>query len=532
MMKNKFILFYFLTTILLLVSCKDEEKVLFTGDDYQNIMQYMLQEEDQYSSFISIVRAGKMEDMLSSYNSNIEGQDYTLFLPNNDAVNLFIENSTIYSSLEELLADSTYALELVKYHTLNTSVYTDEFPNGVMPTRTLSDDFLTIIFSNNDGEVNYRINNQSSLIIKDIELSNGIIHTIDQMLEPIIYTAYEWVKINSTNGYGIFSQLLDSTGLKDTLNYYELDDIGRKEYTEYTMFAETDELYLTNGISSFEDLATRISPSNQDYTSENNALNKYARYHILVNSYFLDEFESSSTSQETQVYETYGDYPISIDLDLDLKVNVGTAVFDSNVSDYTTTNTNYLLFDNESSNKLTKTGALHELNQMLYPFLPSKQTVTLQFYNDKSISAASEYEGAVRIIQEDLTAIELEGVDYITYSKESTDISGVSNSDYVYVYGNFKFTYHTPRLLAGKYKIVLVMYSGPTSADFIFYFNEKKTGSIFRLYSEIPSWLSGGRDRISLGEVNVSGYESQELKFSAISPGELKIDRIIFEPIN
>lgn len=521
MMKNKSILYTLLVALLIpFVACTEKDRVLFTGDEYQNIMQYLLQEEDQYSDFISIVRAGGMEDMLSSYNSNLEGQSYTILLPNNMAVQDFVESSR-FENLEEMLADTTYSQELVKYHTLNSAVLSDEFPNGVMPTRTLSDDFLTVIFSYENSEVSYLINNQASLLVRDIELSNGIIHTIDQMLEPVIYTAYEWVEINKDNGYSIFFELLNKTGLEDTLNYFEYDEVGvKKIYSEYTLFAETDELYQANGINSFAELANSISPDNDDYHLEDNALNKYARYHVLANSFFLDEFKASSTTQTSQVYETYGDYPISVDFGLDLRINVGTPTY------------GYILFDIDGSNKLTKTGAMHQLNQMLHPFLPGKQEVTLQFYNDKSIAAASEYEGAVRIPEDELTAIEIEGVDYVTYRKETADVSGVSNRDYVYVNGNYKFTYHTPRILAGKYKIKLVIHSGPTASDFLFYFNGKKTGGIFRIIRESSRWLTGGNERIVLGEVNITGYESQEMKFSAVAPGELKIDRIIFEPIN
>lgn len=324
---------------------------------------------------------------------------------------------------------------------------------------------------------------------------------------------------------------MEATDLEDTLNSYERDEIGRKVYSEYTLLAETDELYNANGFATFEELAAHISPDDKDYTSATNALNKYARYHILVNSYFLDEFEPSSSTQLSQVYETFSDLPISIDFGLDLKINVGTAIFDSIQNGLQTSYIDYILFDVDISNKLTKTGALHHLNQMLYPFLPERQLVTLQFYNDESVAAASQYEGTVRLPEDELTAIELEGVDYISYSKESADVDGVSNRDYIYLYGNFKFTYHTPRLLAGKYKLVLVMHAGPTASDFIFHFNGAKTGGIFRLYRESSSWLSGGQERIVLGEVKVNGYESQEMKFSAMSPGQLKIDRVIFEPI-
>ena len=520
-----------LISVVGVISCEQQEKVLFTGDEYQNIMQYIYEDSTNYASFIDIVEAGNMVDVLSSYNSNIGGSRYTLFLPNNEAVDKFIQSSIIYNSLEEIIADSLYSKELVKYHLLNSEVFASDFPNGALPTRTLSEDFLTIRYFDDERGILFYLNNEASITTIDIEKSNGTIHLIDKMLSPVVYTAYEWVKINEVR-YSIFAQLLDVTGMSDTLNYFEINDFGLKEYSKYTLLVESDELYKNNGINSFNELAELISPNNQNYTDSQNKLNAYARYHVLTEAKFLADFQPDDETITSAVYDTYGDAPISVDFGADLKFNVGTQNFEPVVENGDTVSwINYLLVDLDNSNILTKSGAIHQLDRILMPFIPGRKTEEFQFFNDYLIGALSTYTGSYRILNEDLTAIELEGTEVLLYVREGQGISGVRNRDYISVFGNLSLIYTTPRLLAGNYKVSVIAYGSPISADFVTYFNDKPLGGIVNLRQDNSTWLFGGRNTKVLGNVSIEGYTSHKIEFKTLFVGRLMIDRIIFEPI-
>lgn len=513
-----------------IVGCKSEPlEILFVGDEYENIMQYLNENSDRYSSFIEIVKAGQMEDMLSSYNSNIGGSGYTLFLPDNEAVDKFVEINNSYSSFSDILQDTEFSKELVKYHVVNRMILSDDFPNGALPYRTLSEDFLTVKFTNIDGQVSYLINDESGLVSANIELSNGVIHLIDQMLSPVIFTAYEWVLASRDDGYSIFAQMLEESELEDTLTYFEINEAGIKEYNEYTMFIESDELYRENGINSFDDLVEKISPDDENYSSMDNELNKYLRYHIVSEGLFLERFANG----DKNILETYGEYPISVSYGLETKFNVGTEVFENVVSGNDTTEIDYLLIDVDKSNILTKTGPVHQFNRLLKPFLPERSSETFTFINDRVIGRLTDVPpGTYRIHKDDLTAFTLEGTDYLYYVKEGSRITGVRNEDYIAVGNNFSLTYTTPRVLAGTYKITLIVRGSPGAADIITYVDGLQVGSIHKIKKPQTKWLVGYKEPIIIGNVSFEGYESHEINFEALFSGVLYIDRVILNPVN
>ena len=503
-----------------LVSCnKIDDEVLFTGDDYQNMMQY-IDENPDYSSFKSIVSSGKMIDALSSYNSN-GGIDYTLFLPTNEAVNKFISESERYSSLDALIQDPDYCLEIVRYHLVNGRIPSKDFPNGALANKTISNYFLTIFFREENDAVSYSVNDESKVIITDIELNNGTIHTIDKMLTPVVFTSYEWVEQN--NDFTIFTELLTKCGLADTLNAFQLDELDRQVYNEYTLFVESNSLYEANGIMSFDDLVNAIDTTGsagQDYTSSTNIINKYARYHILEKSVFLDEFD-------TEVYNTYGDFPISVDLDDILKINTRTMVFDTLISEGDTILVDYLQINTEISNIVTRSGAIHQLDHLLYPFLPGRKTVTYQFYEEQVINALRNVEGEHTITDDDLEYISLVGTKSLLYIKSPTSISGCSNADYVELSGDIEFGFLTPNILAGRYSLKVVLQRGYSYlASVQALVDGKKVGVVLDLTNDSQTFRT-----FTLGTVEFNDFKSHTVKLKTIIPGDLLIDRIIFEPI-
>jgi uncharacterized surface protein with fasciclin (FAS1) repeats len=516
---NTKVIYVFFALMAGLFSCNNNEKedVLFTGDSYQNMMQYIEANPD-FKLFSEIAVSGNMIDALGSYNSN-GGIDYTLFLPTNEAVTKFINESQRYNSFEELLQDASYCAEIVRYHLVNGRIPSNEFPNGALADKTISNYFLTIFFREENGIVTFAVNDESKVLTTDIELSNGTIHTIDKMLTPVVFTSYQWVEQRSD--FTIFNELLNKCGLADTLNAFELDELGREVYNEYTLFAESDLLYAANGILSFDDLTKAIDPAaGQDYTNPGNPVNKYARYHVLEKSVFLDEFAS-------EVYNTYGDFPVSVDLDDILKINKGTMAFDTIINGGDTLIVDYLQVDVENSNIVTRSGAIHQLDHLLNPFLPGRKAVTYQFYEEPVINALRNIEGEHFISDEDLDYIGLIGTRSLIYVKSPTSISGNSNSDYVQVSGDITFSFTTPKILAGRYVLKLVLDRGnPRYASVQALVDGKKVGVVTDLTKESRVFRT-----FTLGTVEFSEYGTHSVQIKTVIPGTLLIDRIIFEPI-
>ena len=512
--------------VLVQISCeKEKEDVLFTGDEYENILQFIDNDLERYSSFRKIIEVGRLADALSSYNSHLGGDGYTLFLPDNVAVERFINENSTYNSLDDVLQDTIFTRELVRYHVLNVEVNAFDFANGALPDKTLSDDFLTIIFVDDGDEIIYSVNNEATVEEINILKSNGIIHQVDKMLTPVVYTGFEWVQVNRNQGYEVFADLLEITGLEDTLNYYYLDELNRKIYNEYTLFAESDELYQANGISNIEDLIAEIAPEDDDYASPDNALNKFARYHVLTSSVFLDEFE-------TAIYNTYGDFPLSADVGLDIRINTGTQVFDTVVSGTDTLLIDYLQIDQDHSNRLTKTGAIHQLDQILFPYSPGRKTEVYQFYEEYQINELRQTEGTTVIRKEDLDVIELFGVDYLTFFKQSSNIPGVNNNDYISISGNFEFTYHTPQILAGPYEVSIVAHRNDRSNAVIqTYIDGQKIGGVLDLTSGSNN-TGDFSPSFVLGTIEFGDYSGHEFKLRTVVPGRLLLDRIQFRPVS
>ena len=117
--RNNAVIYVFFALLISLVSCNkgDEADVLFTGDNYQNMMQYIDANTD-FASFKQIVLSGNTADVLSSYNSN-GGVDYMLFLSTNEVVNKFINESDRYAIFDALIQDVAYCAEIVRYHFVN-----------------------------------------------------------------------------------------------------------------------------------------------------------------------------------------------------------------------------------------------------------------------------------------------------------------------------------------------------------------------------------------------------------------------------
>jgi len=518
---NKKVLYAFLVMLTSLLSCtpKDELDVLFTGNSYTNLMQY-IETNSNFSSFNKIVDAGKMKDALSAYNSN-GGVDYTLFLPTNEAVTKFIDENENYSTLDDLLKDPAYCVEIVRYHLVNGRIFSNEFPNGALANKTISNYYLTIYFKEENNTITYSVNGESKIVNRDIDLANGTVHTIDEMLTPVVFTSYQWLQ--KATEFSIFSELLTKCGLADTLNSFKVDELGRQAYNEHTIFAESNSLYAGNNIASFEQLVLSINPSAnmmEDFTNPTNLVNKYARYHILEKTVFLDELISG-------VYNTYGDFPVAVDLNDIIKLNTGTKVFNTIINNGDTTVINYLQVNLDKSNIVTRSGAIHQLDHLLFPFLPGRKSVTYQFYEEPVINALRTVEGDHLIVDEDLDFISLTGTRSLNYFKSATAISGNTNADYIKITGNFEFSFITTKILAGRYRLSFIMDAGtPTYASIQAYVDGQKVGVVKDLTANTP-----GFQTFTIGNIESFVFSTHTVKISTVIPGTVLIDRIIFEPI-
>ncbi|HJZ38866.1 MAG TPA: fasciclin domain-containing protein [Bacteroidales bacterium] len=509
------------TIMIGIFSCEDKPvEVTFEDQEQQTIYDYMLENEDMYSSFLSILQKGGIDKALSAYNPN--GIGYTLFLPDNGAVDNFIEESDRFTSLEDLLNDEAYVYELSRYHVVNLGINSNDFPFGALPEYTLSGDLLTVNFVIETDTSYYKINNQAPVIRTNIEVSNGFIHLIGSTLKPITYTTYNWLEQHP--GYSIFKAAVDATGLDETLNAnIKLEQEGVRPFT---LLLEHDTVFNKRSIESFGELANLISPGNSDYSNTSNPLYNFINYHLLTENRFLDDFVGAATN-----YTTYSEIPLNINgLGLDIKINMGKEIFDIIIHQSDTTVIDYIGFNYDASNILTQSGVIHFIDQILQQQNPSRAIQTFEFWEEPFLNELRLEPGTYLIEDSSsLTKVSWSGAD-LFFVETGDDQSSAWGGDYLYVDGDFSISYSIPKLVQGSYTVFLGAEAyNQLNALVEIYIDGKKVGGLVDLATGGSSAFPFAR--LELGTIDFLKYEEHTITISSLIPGRFSWDYIRFEPL-
>ena len=501
-------------------SCKVPDRVAGFEDAQQySIYNYIIENKEEFSDFLSIMEVGGIDKTLSAYNP--DGNGYTLFLPDNKAIDNFIKNTEGISSINDILNNPAYAAAFARYHVVNMSARSQDFPFGAFPEPTLSDDYLTVSFIIEPDTSYYKINNQATVTVKDIEVSNGYIHLIETALEPITFTSYGW--LNENSGYSIFKGALELTGVKSQVDF-NVKDI--ENGSPVTLLVEPDKVYNNSGINSVEDLAKLISPDDNNYTSPTNPLYNYCTYHILTGSRYINDFEGAATN-----YTTLSEIPLNINgMGNDLLINKGKQVFDTIVSGIDTTIIDYIGFLYDESNITTQTGAIHMIDRIMKQVTPSRAIVTFEFWEEPLLNEYRQKSGTYLIEEKSsLYYVDWSGADLFFIERGDEQTSAWGN-DYLEITGDFRISYIVPKIVQGKYKVFLgAERFNTTNALVEVYIDGKKVSSLIDL-------SQGGSSnypfqKIELGTVDFKKYESHNVEVIPLIPGRFLWDYIRFEPI-
>lgn len=289
----------------LLTGCVEELKTehyyTFTG---QTVAQYLEANSDKFSSFYEIL------GVASNSNTNFLGLlsaygEYTCFAPDNNAIKEYLDKRglTQVSQLTFLQCDS-----IARTHIIKALYFTKDLPDGTIPTYNMSFRFLGVSYATDaQGNREILVNKVSQLTAWDIECENGVVHTVNHVLEPSNELLPE--VIGNIPFASLFSQALKVTHLDDSLLQYRDESYVAQEgtYDRYgmicyypptrlighTAFIEPDSIYNQNGIFTVEDMfkyAKAVYDEtypqdagryDNDYTSRKNPLNRFVAYHLL-----------------------------------------------------------------------------------------------------------------------------------------------------------------------------------------------------------------------------------------------------------
>jgi uncharacterized surface protein with fasciclin (FAS1) repeats len=491
----------------------------FEDQEQMTIYDYVALNDSSYSLFMSIMEKGGIAKTLSAYNP--DGIGYTLFLPDNNAVNEFIENSDRFSSFEDLLNDDAYVSALARYHVVNLGIDANDFPFGALPEYTLSEDYLTVNFVIEPDTSYYLINNQAPVTKTNIELSNGFIHLIKRMLIPVTSTSYQW--LGEHPGYSIFKALIDTTGLADDININtkDPDNLSRP----ITLLIEHDSVYEKENITSLEDLIILISPDRNDYTNVSNPLFNFAAYHILSESMFLADFVGRATN-----YTTYSEIPLHINGEfLDIAINKGKDTFDITVIGTDTVYNDYVGFYYDASNVLTQSGAVHFINRVLMQQTPSRAIQTYEFWDEPLLNEYRLEPGEYLIEDTSwLNVVKWSGVE-LFFIETGDNQSSAWGGDYLFMDGDFNISYTIPKIIQGKYTAFLGAEAfNQENALVEILIDGKSIGVLIDLATGgSAAWPFA---RIELGTINFLKYEQHTIEIKSLIPGRFCWDYIRFEP--
>ena len=573
-MKN--IVKYCLLLLVICYSCDDPYKdKTFQVYNVQPAASYLETRSDEFSEWIKVL---KYADLFNAINQATD--IFTVFAPTNAAMSEFYARKGVVS-IEEL--GQTYARGLAQYHIMNDTIQRDDFvAGGELPIKNLSGDVLEVSFDER-GEGGFNsvyINKEAHVKEFAVLTANGLVYVLDDVLSPAIETVYERLAGHEENQ--IFRAAVELTGWKEELSIVSetnssMPNSASEVRRYYTLLAVSDDVYNDCGISTVEELASRLG-AGSDYTNKNNALNRYVAYHILDGNYKIAAFKSFDTEETLKkLWST--------------KAENALIMASNENGDY------YLNFDggddkarfiDDKSNEQAKNGYIHQIDGYLpvcetlqpisyyfdfcdFPEVASYITsygVNGQLYQQK----AGDNEGATPLANNSSSYVSCydmqmgpsgtisSGWGYLEYRTAHNkseynwwnllhyDVLGI-NLGY-----NGTLTMNVPTILSGKYKVTLgfayassmnfmrlagdVPSEGSNGGLTSFTFDDDKSVSK-AIYAAVPVDELNCYKVELFGELEFASTQSHKLQLVVLDPAasthknfRLQLDYLLFEPIN
>jgi uncharacterized surface protein with fasciclin (FAS1) repeats len=511
-------------------SCKPDEPVVDFEDLIRiTVYDYIDENDSLFSKFKEILIAGELDKTMGAYNPN--GNNYTMFLPTNDAIDAFIARSSIYNSFESLLNDKNYVKAMARYHVVNLGLMTFDFPFGALPELNLMGQYLTVGIEIAGDSSYYKINNLAPVIEGNIEVSNGFVHVISEALSPITYNTYQWLEQNPD--YSIFYEAVKATGYEQVLSrIIYRDSIG---LNPITLLVEPDTVYHRYNIKSFDDLVKHLKPYDNNFTNPFNEVNNFVGYHILEGTSFLSDYEGETTN-----FNSFGSNPVEINgVGLELLINSNTIitdttlVFSESAQRYDTVY-KYLetMFYYDISNMQTLSGAVHSISELLVVQVAKSRNVTFQFYEEPVFAGYREKSGEYLIEDPELlsTITWTGGDDRIVFVRNDVESETAWNKDYVKIDGDFSITYKLPRIVAGRYNLFIRAHTRSANNALVEVFLDGvKIGGLIDLKNHPVNNYWEDYYSISLGEVSFLEYQTHEITVRSLISGTFIWDAVVLE---
>ncbi|AGC75158.1 putative surface protein with fasciclin (FAS1) repeats [Nonlabens dokdonensis] len=202
----------------------------------------------------------------TSLDATLDNQGiYTVFAPNNAAFMQFLSTNG-FADVAAVPVDQLRAVLL--YHVITTRLETDVLTNGYLKTLAKDEEIESLdLYIEASSPI--LINGNATALQEDINVTNGVVHIIDEVLDlPTITTL-----INANPDFSNLASGLAANGLDSTLS----SDIGTMQ-APFTVFAPDNE-----GFQALVDLDTMDSIDTVQDILDLTNLSDILLYHVLGN---------------------------------------------------------------------------------------------------------------------------------------------------------------------------------------------------------------------------------------------------------
>lgn len=506
--------------IVFLSGCNDSDagKGVFAESEDVNIATWLETEGNaDFSQWVSLL---KYTDLYNTMNLR---SSYTCFVPNNQAMSRFLSANN-YASVESI--DPEYARTLVKYHTIAGKTYTwADFEDGIIPDTTATGDFLSITIR--DGGVNaVYVNNQSRINRMDVELTNGVVHGLDDVMTPVTETIYDFL---NHPDYSVFRDAVEAVGYQELLSQTQLvNEAGILYRPKKTLFLESNATFQQQGIGSFEQLKQYLSDRGE-------TLERFVGYHLLDRQLGYSEFASANRYYETLLggeFLNFRDKNGTLLINYDTQTDKGIQLLSYNVN--------------------CKNGLVHLLDDVLSIMTPALSTITWELTDYSEVAAL--YSSVYRL--KSLSSSSLNWIQSESVSCYRWMVVPESNKDYSIAYfvsqkgdavrikaQNYDYLrlwlgmsgyieMNTPTLLKGTYNVSVKYYSPQATSKtglLSFIFDGEYLGSQIALNGN--SKTAATYVTTNLGTLTFEDTEKHLLRILAGDNSSVDIDCIVFTPV-
>jgi uncharacterized surface protein with fasciclin (FAS1) repeats len=298
--------------IFAICSCVNEDfDQRFSTFEEETVSSWLEKNSDQFSIFYNLMVRNGLRDLLNAYG------EYTCFAPTNEAFDKFFES---HNTTADKLTDAEVR-EIVYQHIIKRRIKSNDFPPGALFYPNLDDRYLVFTYESTSEELKIIINDKVRVLTIDNAVHNGVIHTVNTVIEPTKIRLPEIIAQHSE--FSLFNEALVATGLADSLVLYRDEDYEQvlisgfnnshndghgngtlispqTHFYGYTAFIESDSLYAANGINSLDDMKhfakeayDKMYPEDAnrtDITDRRNSLNRFIAYHLMDRMEAENEF--------------------------------------------------------------------------------------------------------------------------------------------------------------------------------------------------------------------------------------------------